>query len=227
VHGIGPVKAKELVTKHQVTSIDDLRNLLKTTPKLLNEKQKIGLRYYEALMERIPREEMVAHEKLLKGMRPKGWKMDVVGSYRRRKETSGDIDVLLGVPKTTDEKSITSRFEQMVESLKSSGYILEVLALGSKKCMAICTLPGENPKPRRLDLLVTPPSEYAYALLYFTGSDKFNIQTRKTALARGYTLNEHTMKPVRDDVGVVPPMKTEKDIFAFLEIPYISPEDRG
>jgi DNA polymerase/3'-5' exonuclease PolX len=63
--------------------------------------------------------------------------------------------------------------------------------------------------------------------LYFTGSDKFNIQFRKKALERGYTLNEHALTPVREGVPEVPLMADEKEIFAFLGMEYVPPEKRA
>ena len=112
-----------------------------------------------------------------------------------------------------------------VKKLTDIGYIRAILAQGDKKCLAICGLPG---KPaRRLDILLTPTKEYSYAILYFTGSDKFNVAFRQAALDRGYTLNEHGMRSVRDGVAAVPDdMPSERNIFAFLGLLYVSPEKR-
>ena len=226
IYGIGPVKAKTLVNENGVKSVADLRRLVSENPKLLNDKQKLGLKYYEDVKKRIPRSEMEEHEKLLKKAVKSPFHMDIVGSYRRQKEDSGDIDALIGFPGTMKEDEIKEKFQAIVKSMEESGYITDILALGPKKCMAICRLKEGMPF-RRLDLLITPPEEYPHAILYFTGSDKFNIKFRKTALERGYTLNEHEMKPVRE--GVVPPpaMKNEEDIFKFLEIPYVEPHLRA
>jgi DNA polymerase/3'-5' exonuclease PolX len=90
--------------------------------------------------------------------------------------------------------------------------------------MAISRLP--DGKARRLDLLMTPDIEYAYALLYFTGSDKFNVAFRQHVLQMGYTLNEHTLTVIRPDVRPVPYMHTEKSIFQFLRLRYVEPQDR-
>jgi DNA polymerase/3'-5' exonuclease PolX len=81
-------------------------------------------------------------------------------------------------------------------------------------------------KARRLDLLMTPDEEYAYAILYFTGSDRFNVAFRQYALDKGYTLNEHTLTPIKEGVKEVPYMKTEQDIFKFLGLRYIAPAYR-
>ena len=91
--------------------------------------------------------------------------------------------------------------------------------------MAVVALPGG--KARRLDLLVTPTAEFAYSILYFTGSDVFNVAFRSHCLTRGYTLNEHTLKPTNVGVPLPPPMKTEEDIFKFVGIQYVTPDMRN
>jgi DNA polymerase/3'-5' exonuclease PolX len=73
---------------------------------------------------------------------------------------------------------------------------------------------------------MTPDEEYAYALLYFTGSDRFNVAFRQYTLDRGYSLNEHTLTKVRDGVKEVPYMESEKDIFKFIGLRYIEPSKR-
>lgn len=225
IYGIGPTKAMELVNAGY-KSIAELRQSLKGNPKLLNEKQQIGLKYYEDLLERIPREEMQEHEDILNQLIPDGsdFQIELVGSYRREKETSGDIDVLIRVPKEMSEKDAIEYFFDYVKLLDGFGYIKETLALGAKKCMAICNI--YNGKPRRLDLLLTPDNEYAYSLLYFTGSDRFNVAFRNNAQEKGYKLNEHMLTKLRDDVVDVPYMKSERDIFKFLNLDYIKPSQR-
>lgn len=219
-YGIGPAKAKELVTAG-IRSIADLREAVRKNPGLLNDKQVIGMRYYEDLLQRIPREEMLQHDALLHEALPPRVKGEIVGSFRRKAPTSGDIDMLI----RGDDPRLLAQF---VERLSESGYILEILALGDKKCMAICRL-GDGDSggiARRLDILLTPPEEYAYAILYFTGSDKFNVAMRQYALTRGYSLNEHGLTIVSSEAEKVPPMRREKDIFAFLGIDYVAPEGR-
>jgi len=218
IYGIGPTKATELV-KAGYRTIADLR----TNPTLLNDKQLIGLQYYEALIQRIPREEMMQHEQLLlKHLKD----MMVVGSYRRGAADSGDIDVLLRVPTGTDQKAVKAQLAAYVKTLQQTGYICEVLALGEHKCMAICRL-GAAATPRRLDLLMIPEDQYASALLYFTGSDKFNVAFRQHALDRGYTLNEYGLTRKNEEARPVPPMKEEKDLFVFLGLSYVPPTSRN
>lgn len=73
---------------------------------------------------------------------------------------------------------------------------------------------------------MTPDEEYAYSLLYFTGSDRFNVAFRQYTLQKGYTLNEHRLTPLNDDVPIPPYMTSEKDIFRFLKLRYIDPSQR-
>lgn len=223
VYGIGPAKARNLVDKTKVTSIEDLRKKVAEDSKLLNEVQKLGLKYYEDIKLRIPREEMVEHEKLILENLDKKFKAVIVGSYRRGAVSSGDIDVLLMVEDSVPEAERNKLFKEAITNFQTKHYIEAILAKGDKKCLAVSRLPG---KPaRRLDLLMTPQAEFAYAILYFTGSDLFNVAFRSHALSKGYTLNEHTMTPLKD-APVPPPMKEEKDIFTFLGLEYVEPNMR-
>jgi len=227
IYGIGPAKATELV-KSGIKGIVDLREAVKRDPTLINDKQKIGLKYYEDLLERIPRTEMNEHRDVLHSLLPadmEEYTIEIVGSYRREAPTSGDIDVLIRMPVNTTFKDAKSHLAEYVKMLKGFGYIEEVLALGEHKCMAISRI--YKGKARRLDLLMTPANEYAYSLLYFTGSDKFNVAFRQYALNKGYTLNEHTLTRIKHEVQEVPSfMATEKDIFNFLGLRYIEPSCR-
>lgn len=245
IYGVGPAKATELV-KAGYTSITQLREAIKKNPKILNDKQKIGLKYYEDLLERIPRNEMEEHRDILDALKPiemEDYETEIVGSFRREAQNSGDIDVLIRVPDGTDVKTAKENLALYVKMLEGFGYIEEVLALGEHKCMAVSRIDEElltelderrymaigrmyNGKARRLDLLMTPDEEYAYAILYFTGSDLFNVAFRTYCENRGYKLNEHTLTPIRTGVPTVPYMKTEKDIFKFLGLRYIEPSKR-
>ena len=215
IYGVGVVKANDLVKKEGITSIANLRERIKQNPDLLNTNQTIGLQFYEDFLERIPRAEMKKHEtKLLITLKEIHPDLEgvIVGSYRRGEKSSGDIDVLL---KSSDE-SVLSTFINLLTKKK---YITHVLAHGAKKFMGVCQT-SKKGKFRRLDILLTPPEEYPFALLYFTGSDKFNVAMRKHALTKGFSLNEHGFTPKS------PLMTSEEDIFKFLEYPYVSPKDR-
>ena len=85
-------------------------------------------------------------------------------------------------------------------------------------------------KFRRLDLLLTPKEEMAFAILYFTGSDTFNVAMRSWALELGWSLNEHGFTRVGAGAGAgtaaAPPITTEEEIFAFLGLQYVPPTER-
>lgn len=180
IYGVGPVKAKDLITKG-IKSVAQLREAVMMDPTLLNDKQKIGLKYYEDILKRIPRAEMQEHEKLLLGALVAGMRGTVVGSYRRGLESSGDVDVLITMEGLTD-KQRTAAFHEYVGVLKTSGYMVEVLSEGGQKCLSVVRLPGSS-VCRRLDLLVIPAEQFPFALLYFTGSGDFNVAFRKHALS--------------------------------------------
>jgi len=81
--------------KMGITTIDQL----KENEGKLNDTQKIGLKYYEPLQKRIPRDEIKDFEKVFdkvfKEVAPEGSKYEIVGSYRREAKNSGDIDVII------------------------------------------------------------------------------------------------------------------------------------
>ena len=220
IYGVGPKKAEELVAAGY-TSIADVRAAAAANPKLLNKNQHVGLQYYEDINSRIPREEMEKHEIVLMTLMSLDLGGMIVGSYRRGRPDSGDIDVLVRVPDPSVDAG--KALAEYVEKLKARGYIREVLAQGDHKCLAVAALPGGA--ARRLDLLVTPPAEFPFAVLYFTGSDGFNVAMRAHALTRGFTLNEHALTQVSTG-KTVGGIKTEQDIFKALKLQWREPEER-
>lgn len=225
IYGVGPAKATELL-KRGITSIEQLREAVQKDPLLLNENQVIGLKYYEDLKQRIPRKEMEQHETLLLDtirQVDNRFKATIVGSYRRGAKDSGDVDVLLSLPANVPEKEQKSCFTEVVQKLTEGGYLIETLAKGPKKCMGIGRL--EKKPARRVDLLLTPANEYAFAILYFTGSDKFNVAMRKWALGKGVSMNEHGFKVV-GEVTQPPILESEEAIFNYLGLQYVIPSQR-
>ncbi len=227
VYGIGPKKAKELVDKG-ITTIAALRANQDT---LLNETQKVGLKYYEDILKRIPRSEIEEYKTVFqqalsvakgveKGLEEEA-KMEIVGSYRRGAESSGDIDVI--ITSTNPET-----FKSFVDSLIKTNIIQEVLSRGPTKCLVITKLPNKETS-RRVDFLYTSPEEFPFAILYFTGSKIFNTVMRHEALAKELTMNEHGLhslvgKKKGEKVDHV--FKSEQDIFDYLGLEYKAPHER-
>ena len=213
IYGIGPVKQKQLNDKG-ILRIEELKENLD----LLNDKQKIGIKYYEDLDKRIPYEEMSVHDNIIKNIL-KGINgindYSIVGSYRRMKRDSGDIDILVN--------SDTKVLKEIVESGIKKGYILEILACKDIKFMGIVKL-SEKDVARRIDIMVTNNKEYPLAQLYFTGSKEHNIMMRNKAKEKGYRLNEHKLLNIENNEIV--DIKNESDIFKFLDIKYVDPKNR-
>jgi NAD-dependent DNA ligase/predicted flap endonuclease-1-like 5' DNA nuclease len=226
VHGIGPKKAKQLIDAG-ITTIPELRKAAEADPGLLSSKQQTGLARYEDLQERIPREEIqrfeVSISEAWNKVVPPGdneAKMLIVGSYRRGAANSGDIDVI--ITSGAGDPGIHKRF---VKELQSSGVLTDVLSTGKTKTLAIGKLPGDG-KFRRIDIMYSPPDEYSFAVLYFTGSRSFNIAMRNRALAMGYSLSEHGLIDMASKGKIEEPMKTEADIFKFLGMKFKEPVER-
>ena len=215
ISGVGPKKAKELV-EQGFTSIESLRQAPNLN-ELLNDKQLIGLKYYEDILERIPQKEIDIHNKLLKGVLkdidPTA-EMTIAGSYRRRAKDSGDIDVLL--------KGDSKLYKKFIEVLEKKGYLYETLAKGSKKYNGMCKLP-DCLTFRRIDIMLTKPEEYPFAILYFTGSKDFNTLMRQHALDKGLSMNEYSLKYDDSKELVDHKFTSEKDIFEYLEYTYVEP----
>ena len=224
VQGIGPVKARDLITKHGIKTIAELRSAAAANPDLLTHAQSVGLTYIDDLKKRIPRAEMEKHEAYVRKMLPKEFEMVVVGSYRRGLPTSGDFDVMI-TSRTLSDLVAASNFQQFIDLLAEEGYLRGEFARGEHKFMGVCRLPRHQTH-RHVDLLLCKPEEYWYTILYFTGSDVFNVSMRRYALTKGYSLSEHGLKRVRDGVPVPPAMNSEKDIFDFLGLTFVEPKDR-
>ena len=207
VYGIGPKKAKELIDMG-IDTIDKLRQ----HDNILNEKQQIGLQYYEPLQQRIPREEILRYQQIFQKILS-SYEFEIVGSFRRGAQNSGDIDVILK----------NAPLEPLMRHLVEQKIITEILSLGKHKCLCITKL-GKGPYCR-VDFLTTTVEEYPFSLLYFTGSKVFNTLMRGRAVSLGYTMNEHGITTKNKGV-VSQSFDSEHDIFDFLGIEYREPSRR-
>ena len=137
--------------------------------------------------------------------------IELAGSLRRKKETVGDIDILVSCLQK-DRKKIIQAFT----SLK----ICErVLAKGDKKASIII-----KKDHRQMDLRIVDESEWGAALLYFTGSKEHNIFLRTLAKEKGLKINEYGVFRIKDDKKVAG--KTEEEIYNLFGFQWIPPEIR-
>jgi DNA polymerase/3'-5' exonuclease PolX len=230
IHGVGPKKATELIkqgfnTIEKIKQNDDLS-------KILNDTQLIGLSYYDDINERIPREEIINHEiiirKILYKIDPLA-ELTIAGSYRRGNSDSGDIDVLI--------KAKTNKtYHKFIESLKNcnnihDNYLKETLSLGPKKFMGItdkiiCSDIKSSFKHRRIDIMYTKPEEYPFAILYFTGSKDYNTKVRKIASDKSLSINEYHLKYKDTGKKIDHSFHSEKEIIEYLGLNYLEPIDR-
>ena len=226
VYGIGPKKAKQLADMG-LTTIAELRE---QQDELLNDVQKKGLRYYEDILKRIPRDEVKQYEqafrKAFNKVKQPGDEFEILGSYRRGAKNSGDIDVAI-----TNSNNNPQIFDKFINQLQKEGVIIELLSKGKSKSLTVGRLPN-MPTARRLDFMYSKPDEYAFALLYFTGSMAFNVVQRQRAIDLGYTMNEHGLykligsKKKTKGPRLNQPFPTEKSIFDFLGMVYKPPTER-
>ena len=224
VYGIGPAKAKELIALG-ITSVDQLKAYPEKNKKL-NDKQLEGLKYYDDIMKRIPRAEIEHYKAVLTPIfdevAPSGSKFEIVGSYRRGAANSGDIDIII-----TNDNDNKTAFTDFMKKLKADDLIKVFLTEGKTKSLTVMQLPGEI--ARRVDFMYTPPRDYAFAVLYFTGSKYFNVAMREQALKKGYTLSEHGLYTqvgkIKGD-RVENEFPDEQSIFKFLGMKYKEPKDR-
>ena len=241
IYGIGHVKANELVNSKAIVTLEQLRErqneLQENKLPLLNSKQQIGLKYYEHLLKRIPREEIDEFKVLLQtnfretilenNELEENHKFEIVGSYRRNAQTSGDIDLIC-----TSYNNNKNVFVKFIEKLHSKKILLEILSNGQTKSLTIGKLLTNTAIPRRLDFLYAPREDYSFTLLYFTGSKEFNTAMRQHSLNVNLTLSEHGFYKISNVSKLKQEkiqnllFKTEKDIFDFLCMEYKEPQDR-
>ncbi|XP_075946683.1 DNA polymerase lambda [Anarhichas minor] len=226
-------KTAQLWYQQGFRTLEDIR-----TKAHLSNTQKIGLKHYDDFLDRMPREEAAAVEKVLKeaakAIDP-GLVAMACGSYRRGKATCGDVDVLISHP---DGKSHKGVFSKVLQNLRDSGFLTDDLVSHEengeqKKYMGVCRLPGPDRRHRRLDIIVVPYDEFACSLVYFTGSAHFNRSMRALAKTKRMSLSEHSLnkdvvrqgslKVYRGTPFTTP---TEKDVFSLIGIPYRQPHER-
>lgn len=219
---IGPAKAKLLVEDYGIRSIEQLAQNID----LLNDKQKVGFKYWKTDQLRIPRDEILKHKKLYDATISllddfEKLTFTITGSFRRGALNSGDIDILLT---HIDDKR--EHFKHFVDSLISQQYLIDELAYGDKKYMGYGKLFSKDSIPRRIDIIYCPPEEYPFAILYFTGSGPFNVKMREYASKKGFRLNEKGLIDLKTEKNVKHTFKTEEDIFKYLGLTYVQPNER-
>ena len=142
-------------------------------------------------------------------------RVEVAGSFRRRRDTVGDLDLLVcgGAP------------APVMDAFTTHDQVAEVLARGDTRSSVRLT------DGLQVDLRLVPAESYGAALLYFTGSKEHNIELRRVANDQGRTLNEYGLArepgaQAKPGPGKVVAGRTEEEIYRALGMDWIPPELR-
>lgn len=221
IPGLGPKKVKKLYDTLNVQNIDELAKAadekkirkipefsVKTEEHISNEIKKIKKEYNRIKLSVadqyiLPLVEYLKQDKNIK-------KIEIAGSYRRRQETIGDIDILV----TCDNnRGIMDRF------INYDG-VSEILSKGETRSSVVLK------SGIQVDIRVVPQKSYGAALLYFTGSKSHNIAIRKIAKQKGRKVNEYGLFEGEKFIAG----NSEEEMYRKINLPYIVPqlrENRG
>ena len=231
--GVGAKKARAVWEALDVRTIDDLEQAaregrvasLKRFGKKTEEKILTAIAAYRKRQQGRTKlsdaeslvEPLLAYMRSAPGME----RLDVAGSYRRRRETVRDIDLLAIA---TDPDPVMGHFANYPQ-------IRSVEKAGGTRGTVILT------SGLQVDLRIVPPGSYGAALQYFTGSKEHNVSVRKRAVARGLRVSEYGVFQVDDDTDESDPLsgtrvagETEEEVYAALDLAWVPPElreDRG
>lgn len=227
--GIGDISALKLIKKFNIKSIEDLKEKVNNKIIYVNDKIKLGLKYYGKYKTNIPRDEInqiynYLDEKISKFN--KKLLFFICGSYRRNKITSNDIDILLINEDIIFQDDVyeSDCLNDIVSMLKEDGFIKDDLTGidGKTKYMGFCRY--KNNPIRRIDIRMVGVESFASALVYFTGSYELNQKMRKQAKKLNYKLNEYGLFDINTNKMIL--IKSEEDLFNILKMKYLEPYER-
>lgn len=217
IQGLGPRRIKKLYEILNVQNIDDLYHAAeeqkirdlpgfskKIEEHILEEIKKIKEKYNRMKISTAEQNALPIVEYLRENRSIQD--IEIAGSYRRRKETIGDLDILVTCE---DSISVMTHFVNYFD-------IDEVLSKGDTRSSIILK------SGIQVDLRVLPQKSYGAAMLYFTGSKAHNIVIRKLAKQKDWKVNEYGLFSNDDFLAG----ETEKGIYNKLGLPYIEPELR-
>ena len=215
--GLGPKRIKLLYDKLKVRTLNDLRQAIKSGR--LRELRGFGPGIEEKLLGALEKPQPAKRFKisvaeaeadaLVAFLRDRG-RVVVAGSYRRRRDTVGDLDVLVTAKNGAAVGDRLVEYENVVQ-IVAHGPTRTTVMLRSGLQVDVRAIPGES---------------YGAALLYFTGSKAHNIALRGLANQRGWKLNEYGLFSGKQRIAGA----TEEEVYEKLGLAYIEPElreDRG
>ena len=228
IPGLGPKTVRLLNQELGIASIDDLRQAavagrLRELRGMSERTETLVLEGIERLGERVERMHLDRAEELASALiaalsgTPGVRSIESAGSFRRRRESIGDLDLLA----ETDEPTA------LMDVFTSFGLVDGVINRGTHKA-AVRLLRGPQ-----VDLMVMPPGEAGTYRIHFTGSKEHNVRLRAMARDRGWSLSEKGFlrigddgEPLTGDAAERRTFATEAEAYALLDLPFIEPELR-
>jgi DNA polymerase (family X) len=227
IPGVGPKKINAIYNQLHVNSIPDLvqaceENKVAALPGFGKKTQDKIVQGIAFLAQHAGRflypvgEEEASHiYKVLKDL-PEIVRIQVAGSLRRRRETIGDIDMVVSV---ADSASEDAR-RKIMDVFTSQPSVQAITGKGETKSSVVLSS-GIN-----MDLRVVNDSQFPYTLHHFTGSKEHHIPLRRRALSMNMTINDYGLFKGKEPHLELVPCKDETDIYAALGMAYIEPELR-
>jgi DNA polymerase (family 10) len=221
IEGLGPKRVQVL---HRKLGINDLNGLKKAAQeRKIRDVEGFGEKTEQMIIEALEQvrggeekervklvvAEQIANDYVDYLRREKGIKdIDVAGSYRRRKETVGDLDILVTCKK---DSKVMDRFVEYED-------VSKVISKGTTRSSVVLR------SGLHVDLRVVPEASYGAALHYFTGSKDHNIAVRSLGVKRGLKINEYGVFEGKEEKRVAG--RTEEEVYKQVSLPYIEPELR-
>jgi len=218
--GIGPATVRRLHDELRVNNRRDLAQAIalgrlkklrgfgqKKTDRLLEllKPDKVKNRLPLAYASRIARTVLKQVNQL-----PQVEKASIAGSIRRKKETIGDIDIVV-LAKKKNHRTIIRQFTQLPQ-------VAQLIAAGDTRASVVLR------QGIQVDIRVVEKNQYGSAMLYFTGSKEHNIRLRTIARRKGWRMNEYGVFDVRTGRRLAG--ETEAGIYQLFGLSYIPPEQR-
>ncbi|MFP3870304.1 MAG: DNA polymerase/3'-5' exonuclease PolX [Syntrophobacteria bacterium] len=217
IPGLGPKKVQELHKKLGIQNIEDLKRA--ATQQKIRNLPGFGKKTEDMILEGLAASEgeeerikLMVAEQIASSLvdylhKVKGVKdISVAGSYRRRKETVGDLDILVTCKKGG---KVMDRFTEYED-------VTKVVSKGETRSTVVLR------SGLQVDLRVLPRPSYGAAIHYFTGSKAHNIAVRKLGVRKGLKINEYGVFKGDRRVGGT----SEQEVFELVGLPYIEPELR-
>ena len=217
IEGLGPKRIKQIYDAFGVTSLDELKKyaengeldklpgfgptLIQKILKGIKQLKKAGIRFLWAEVEDMA-EDLREYLSKFPGVEI----VEIAGSYRRRKETVGDLDILV----------VAKDYPKVIEYFTKYPKIKEIHSAGITRSTVFLN------NDLQVDLRAVMAESYGAALHYFTGSKSHNIEIRKIAIDKGMKVNEYGV--YKDNKKIAG--KSEEEVYEAVGLCFIEPELR-